>query len=163
MKLKAMTSLAFLFVLIIVGCNQGKKANPLEVSSGEGKAKGSLQLRGEPIDLKYAYAIKRLSGFIVLLTDEAIPEASLKSFGQSFDRKLLEGIWGIILHLEDSGKIDLYEMQYGSGFKMGGVEELAVLNCKVENGRIIGEVKYPKAGDQSEKSFAVGFDAPLEN
>lgn len=159
MKVNGLIALAFVLALINVGCKQVEKANPIEVKSDEGKATGSLQIRGNVIDLKYAYTIKTTNGFIILLTDETVPKTSL----QSFDPSLLKDIWGVFLHLDSSGKKGLYEMRYGSGFKGGGTEELEVLDCKFENGRVIGEVKYPKAGDKSDKSFSITFDAPLKN
>lgn len=159
MKMKGLIAFALMFALINVGCKQVGKASPVEVKSDEGKATGSLQIRGNVIDLKYAYTIKTANGFILLLTDETVPKTSL----QSFDPKLLKDILGVFLHLDSLGKKGLYEMRYGSGFKGGGTEELEVLDCKFENGRVIGEVKYPKAGDKSDKSFSITFDAPLKN
>ena len=163
MKLNNVIALVLLLASINIACGQGGKANPTSVQTDVGKVTGRLNAGDQPIELMHAHAIKTRRGFMVFLTDNDIPKTTLQSLGQWFDSKLLKDIWGVILILDSSGEEGLFTMQYGSGSSMLGTKELAVLNWKSENGRVIGEVKYPKEGDKSEKSFAVSFDAPIED
>lgn len=163
MKLSSVSALVLLLALININCRQGEQVNQTRVQADAGKVNGRLNIGDEYIELEQAYAIKTHNGVMVLLTDDTIPRTSLQSLKESFDRKLLKDSWGVFLNLDSLGKEGLVTMQYGSGFTMGGTGELEVLNWKIENGRVIGEAKYPKEGDKSEKSFAVSFDAPIED
>jgi len=163
MKLNSVFVLVLLLALINIAAGKGELLDPTTVQAGAGKVNGSLNIGDQHIELKHAYAIKTRIGFMVLLTDDAIPKNTLQSLKQSLDRRLLKDIWGIFFTLDSSGKEGLFTMQYGSGFTGRGTDELAVLKWKTEKGRVIGEAKYPKDGDKSEKSFAVSFDAAIED
>jgi hypothetical protein len=123
-----------------------------------GKASGSMHVKGATTDLKYAYAIETLDGVTVLITSEAIT----KTTRPLADKSLFDGIVGLYLRFSDSGELYSFEVKYNLGMQSGGIEDFAVNECRLENGRLIGKVKYPKDGAKSEKSFSVSFDAPLK-
>jgi hypothetical protein len=169
MKLSRASALVLCLALINITCGQAEQVNPTRVRTDAGKVNGRLVIRrlnipDEVIEPKHAYAVKIPIGLKVLLTDDAIPKTTLQSFKQSHDRRLPKDFDGIFFTLNSSGKeLGLFTMQYSTRLTTLGTVELAALNWKVENGRVIGEAKYPKDGDKSEKSFAVRFDAPIEN
>jgi hypothetical protein len=163
MKLSSVSALVLLLALINITCGQREQGNPIRVQADTGKVNGRLNLGGDYIELNHAYAIKTGGGVAVLLTDEAVPKTTLQALKEWFSIKSLKDFGGIFFILNRSDEEGLFIMQYGSGSTTLGTNELAVLDWKSENGRVIGEARFPKDGDKSQESFAVSFDAPIED
>lgn len=141
--------------------------SPIGVPPDEGKARGSIEMKGsKTIQLNIAYAWRERRFFdepdetiYVLVTESPVAKEKALFADLSKMRELGEQgkLRGLVMTFEPSGAV------------WGGTVFLEAISLgrptlsgfKIENGRVKGKAEYK--GDDQSQPYTVTFDAPLKN
>jgi len=136
----------------------------------EGKAAGTLKLKTNTYNLKYAYTWKERIFFdepdervFVLMTEAPVPQ-NRKIFEDKMEMGMLIGsdkIRGIELIIDSSGVALQSNFLLKNGTLSDSTQRTELKEFRIENGRVKGKAEYK--GEDGIRTYSVSFDAPLKN